>query len=183
MRDARRMTPPPAAPLKGLAVVFRVLLVLALALVFVILAGTLYAAYRSPGSGPLFGFSGNGRADGISRNRGTADRDQAGVFTGIGRLRIPVAAYGGAGGAEKATLILSVAFPYPPGDRAFAEELASRVGDFRRIAADYFSSRSAEELRNPDEENLKAELLRRYNAILMLGNIEDLYFNDLLIFE
>jgi flagellar basal body-associated protein FliL len=171
----------PAPPLGVLVVISRVLLILALVLVFVILAGALYAAYRGPNAGPLVELG----ADKTARpgtGGGTADQEETGVFTGIGRLRIPVAA-GGGEDAEKATLILSIAFPYAPQDRAFAEELASRAGDFRRIAVDYFSSCSVEELRNPDEGVLKAELLRRYNAILMLGNIEVLYFNDLLIFE
>jgi flagellar basal body-associated protein FliL len=170
-----------------LVIISRILLALALAVVFVILAGTLYAVYRGPGAGPVITFGPDKTTrPGTERNGGTAAPERTGIFTGIGRLRIPVAAHDGAGGgtgAAKATLILSIAFPYPPRDRAFAEELASRVGDFRRIAAEYFSSRSAEELRNPDEDALKAELLRRYNAILMLGNIEALYFNDLLIFE
>jgi flagellar basal body-associated protein FliL len=182
MREVRTVTNNPASPpLRGLKIASRILLVLALVLVFVILAGTLYAVYRGPGSGPVVNFGADGTAGrGDGRGSEKAGQGAAGIFTGIGRLRIPVAAYGG---AEKATLILSIAFPYPQGDRAFTEELASRVGDFRRIAADYFSSRTAEELRNPDEEALKAELLRRYNAILMLGNIDALYFNDLLIFE
>jgi flagellar basal body-associated protein FliL len=167
-----------------LVIASRVLLVLALALVVVILAGTLYAVCRSPGSGPVVDFGADGTArSGAGEAPETAGQGAAGIFTGIGRLRIPAAAYHGAGGAEKAVLVLSIAFPYPPEDRAFTEELASRVGDFRRIAVEYFSSRTAEELRNPDEETLKAELLRRYNAILMLGNIEALYFYDLLIFE
>ncbi|MDR0622881.1 MAG: flagellar basal body-associated FliL family protein [Treponema sp.] len=175
---------PASPPARGLTVFFRVLCFLALILAFCILAGTLYAAYRGPGSGPLIVFRADKTArPGTEGDNGTAAPERTGIFTGIGRLRIPVAGGDGTGGAAKATLILSIAFPYPPGDRAFAEELASRVGDFRSIAVDYFSSRSAAELRNPDEDALKAELLRRYNAILMLGNIEALYFNDLLIFE
>jgi flagellar basal body-associated protein FliL len=187
MREARGMTNLPAPPpVRFLVTVSRILLILALVLAFCVLAGTLYAVYRGPNAGPIASFGGN-RPAGTGANRGAgADRagetagQGPGVFTGIGRLRIPVAA---GHGAEKATLILSIAFPYPPQDRAFAEELASRVGDFRRIAAEYFSSCSAEELRSPDEDALKAGLLRRYNAILMLGNIRALYFNDLLIFE
>jgi flagellar basal body-associated protein FliL len=168
-----------------LVIVSRILLILSLVLAFVILAGTLYAVYRGPGSGPVVDFGADKTArprTGDGAGAGAGNQEAAGIFTGIGRLRIPVAAGSGTG-AENATLILSIVFPYPPRDRAFAEELASRVGEFRRVAVDYFSSRPAEELRNPDEGALKAELLRRYNAILMLGNIETLYFNDLLIFE
>jgi flagellar basal body-associated protein FliL len=97
-------------------------------------------------------------------------------------LRIPVAGASSSGGGTGAsTLILSIAFPYPPRDQAFSEELASRITDFRAIAGDYFSSLSAESLAGLNEETAKAELLRRYNGVLRLGKIETLYFNDFLI--
>jgi flagellar basal body-associated protein FliL len=80
-------------------------------------------------------------------------------------------------------VIFSVTFPYDGGDRAFAEELASRIPDFRRIALDYLGAFPVRELRSLDEAELKAELLRRYNAALRLGQIAALYFNDFNIIE
>lgn len=149
----------------------RVMILLALALIMLIVAGTIYAFVRVPGSPPLFRIGGaeSGPARAASAEGGT------GVFAGIGRLRIPLT------GAS--TMILSIAFPYPPGDRAFTEELASKIGDFRALATDYFSALPAEKLVNLDEETAKTEILKRYNASLRLGTIQALYFNDLMIIE
>jgi hypothetical protein len=155
------------------------------------LGGTLYAAFRGGGEDKASAGGGAGPAAGET---GEA------VFTGLGRLRIPLAfpekdpagsaAPEGAGnsageipGDGRAALIISIAFPYPPQDRAFTEELASKAGDLRRIAVDYFSARSVEELRAMDEEEMKAGLLGAYNSALRLGKIRTLYFNDLLLFE
>jgi flagellar basal body-associated protein FliL len=164
-----------AAFSRPLLILYRTLLVLAAALGLLILGGTLYAMFRGPAAGD--------RAE--AGEPGLAAAGDA-VFTGIGRLRILLASPAGAAdnrGDGPAALIISIAFPYPPQDRAFAEELTSKVGEFRRIAREYFSSHSLEELRVMDEEKLKAGLLGAYNSALRLGKIRTLYFNDLLLFE
>ncbi|MDR1128818.1 MAG: flagellar basal body protein FliL, partial [Treponema sp.] len=99
------------------------------------------------------------------------------IFTGIGRIRAST------GAPEPATVILSIAFPYPSQDRAFSEELAARIGDFRSGAIAYFASLSTEELRQKDEAAIKTELLGRFNDLLRLGRITALYFSDYLIIE
>jgi flagellar basal body-associated protein FliL len=172
MRD--RSGGPGGSVPRPLLVLYRALLILALVLGLFLVGGTLFAVFRGSGE------AGDRAAGDRAAGAGEA------VFTNIGRLRIPAAADGagpGPAGEGRAALVISIAFPYPPGDRAFTEELASRVGDFRRIAADYFSARSLEELREMDEKKMKADLLREYNAALRLGKIETLYFNDFLLFE
>ncbi|MDR2434167.1 MAG: flagellar basal body protein FliL [Treponema sp.] len=168
----RILTPPN----RGKLIVYRVMFLLVLVLAGLLAAGTLYAFLRPAGSVPLFRIGG-----GESANTGIGDTGGgvAGVFTGIGRLRIPLAG----GSPVPATMVLSIAFPYPPEDRAFTEELASKVGDFRTIAIEYFSSLPAEQAINPDENAAKSEILRRYNASLRLGKIEALYFSDLMVIE
>jgi flagellar basal body-associated protein FliL len=167
---------------KGLLIVYRIIVAVILALVVVLIAGSLYAVFRSPDSGPLFQI-GSGAGGPVSGGAGNAGRGAAdgaanvSVFNGIGRLRIPAA------GQPPATIILSIAFPYPSQDRAFTEELASRIGEFRSIAGDYFSSLPEEQLVSLDEDAAKAEILRRYNALLRLGTIDALYFNDLMIVD
>jgi flagellar basal body-associated protein FliL len=153
------------------------MLLLVLVLAGLLVAGTLYAFLRPADSGPLFRIG--GPVGGEFANTGidnTAAEGAISVFTGIGRLRIPLA-------DGPATMVLSIAFPYPPGDRAFTEELASKVGDFRTIAIEYFSSLPAEKSVSPDEDTAKTEILRRYNASLRLGKIEALYFSDLMVIE
>jgi hypothetical protein len=116
-------------------------------------------------------------------NSGAGGPERA-VFTGIGRLRIAAAgALSGADSAPRAVTVLSVVFPYPPGDRAFTEELAGKVPLFRRIVRDYFGALSRDDLISLDEQKAKDELLRRFNAELQLGKIELLLFSELMILE
>jgi hypothetical protein len=162
---------------QGLLIFYRVLLVLALALVLVILGGTLYALALRP-SGKVGGgvlTSPRIPASGSPALPVGAPNSDTGIFTGLGRLRCPAAGLG--------TVILQAVFPYSPGDRPFSEELVSRIREFRQITVDYFAALPAEELRRKDETAIKAELLARYNAVLRLGQIETLYFNDFMIIE
>ncbi|MDR2019374.1 MAG: flagellar basal body protein FliL [Treponema sp.] len=144
----------------------RILAVIALILFLLILGGTLYALFIREKAV-------SGAAPPPVPARTGEDR----IFTGIGRVRSVTA------GSPPATVILSPVFPYSPGDRPFSEELAARLGELRRITADYFTPYTAEELRDRDEETLKEELRSRYNAVLRLGRIESLYFDDYIIIE
>ena len=159
----REITPPS----KKLLIVYRVEVAVICVLVLVLAAGSLYAFIRAM-QGRNSGAASSGRAGG-----------ETAMFSGIGRLRIPVTGPA----AMPATVILSVSFPYPANDRPFAEELASRIGDFRSIATGYFSALPAERINRLDEEAAKTEILRRYNALLRLGQIENLYFTDFNVIE
>ena len=97
------------------------------------------------------------------------------TFAGIGRIRVQSA------GPQPGTVILFVSFVYYPEDKAFSEELILRISDFRDIITGYISSFSIAELRNLGEDSIKAELLRRFNAILRLGQLETLFFSDFMI--
>jgi flagellar basal body-associated protein FliL len=155
----------------------RFLTALLIILFLVILGGTFYAVIRGPVEGE------GGPAGGGTEGSGAEDLGNAGssgaiaVFTGIGRLRIPLR------GGTRATVVLSIVFPYPVGDRPFTEELSGKVSLFRRIAQDYFGSLSPEELGPLNEDKTKAELLKRFNGELQLGTIEVLFFNDFMILE
>jgi flagellar basal body-associated protein FliL len=158
---------------RGTLIFYRVVVALILVLAVVLITGSLYAAFRSPDSGPLFRIGGDGERGGGE----PVPVREVNVFSGIGRLRIPLA------GEPSATLIVAVSFPYPADDRAFAEELASRIGDFRSIATEYFAALSPEKAATLNEEAAKADILERYNALLRLGKIETLYFGDLMVVD
>ncbi|GHV63183.1 hypothetical protein AGMMS49587_12370 [Spirochaetia bacterium] len=164
-------TPPGSALFR----VTRILVIIAAVLILVILGGTVYAFFirppEVPGTKAPAPSASPGAVPGTAPGGGTA------MFTGIGRLRIA------ARGGEPAAALISIAFPYPGADRAFTEELVTKAPEFRSIAVDYFAALSAEELRNLDEAKAKAELLRRFNAELLLGKIGVLYFSDLMILE
>ena len=157
---------------KSLLVVYRLAIALVIVVLAVLLAGTLYALFRP--AEPLFRGSSRPVPNATVSN---PDYTAEAVFTGIGRLRIAAA------GQPPATVILSISFPYPAQDRPFSEELAACIGEFRSIAAAYFSSLPLQSIVNLDEAAAKAEILRRYNALLRLGKIETLYFSDLMIVE
>jgi len=151
-------------------ILYIVLLSLAGALIALLITGTVYGLVRSPEAGPLFTLGKSGEAAAAD-----PQLDDIRVFSGIGRLRIPV--------ANSSILILSIAFPYQAGDTAFTEELAGKTGELKTIATDYFSALPADKITQIDEEAAKAEILRRYNAALRLGRIEALYFSDMMILD
>jgi flagellar basal body-associated protein FliL len=78
-------------------------------------------------------------------------------------------------GENPETVIITVAFPYDQSDRPFSEELVSRIPDFKARTAEFFGSLTAEELQRTDIAVINGELLDRYNALLHLGQIKELY--------
>jgi flagellar basal body-associated protein FliL len=148
-------------------ILYRVLLVLFIVMGFAWLGGTAWALF----------FRNAAQAAPASLPAGSGVSETGRVFTGIGRLRLSPAP------PSSATVILSVTFPYDPGDRAFSEELASRTPDFRNAAAEYVGSLGPGALAEKDEAEIKAELLGRFNAVLRLGKIAVLYFDDFMIIE
>jgi flagellar basal body-associated protein FliL len=152
-----------ARPIKKIVILYRILIGVVVALTALILGGTVYALLARP-------------APPVPSARLVPGGEER-IFNGIGRIRTSTA------GPRPAAVILSVAFPYNPEDRPFSEELTARLGGLRRITADYFTAYSAEEIRGQDESALKAELLSRYNALLRLGSIDVLYFDDYMIID
>ncbi|MCL2441218.1 MAG: hypothetical protein FWD14_05720 [Treponema sp.] len=149
-------------------IVYLTLLSAAGALIVLILLGTIFGLIRSRNAPPVFTL---GRQTGTQQI--AVQNDDIRVFSGLGRLRIPL--------ADSSTLLLSIAFPYSASDVTFTEELAARIGDFRTITTSYFTSLPAENIDQFDEDETKQELLRRFNASLRLGRIETLYFSDMMI--
>jgi len=164
---------------RSLLVIYRTALTVVLVLAGVLAAGSLYALMRPSDSQPLFYLGGQAGGHGTQGRDfgGRMGGDPTGVFSGIGRLRIPLA------GQPPATVVLSLSFSYPANDLFFAEELATRVGEFRSIAVGYFASLPREEIVSLDEARARNEILARYNDLLHLGRIETLYFTDLLIID
>ena len=153
--------------MKALTIVYRVLIVVLMVLGLALIGGTVYGLVFS--STP----PGHGR-DGVLQ--GQQQRQQRGqTFTGIGQIRVPSA------DPQPGMVILFVSFRYDPDDKAFSEELALRIREFRDSIRNYIGSFSIAELEMVSEEILKAELLRRFNAVLRLGRLETLYFSDFLI--
>jgi len=150
-------------------IMYITLLSIAAALTALLLMGTIFGLIRSREAVPLV-ILGN---PGYSQTAHASDDIR--VFSGLGRLRIPL--------ANSSTMLLSIAFPYSANDTAFTEELAARIGDFRAMASDYFSSLDAQSVIQIDEDAAKLEILKRFNNSLRLGRIQALYFNDMLVID
>lgn len=158
---------------------YRILIVIVLGLVLVIALGTvtaLAAKNSAPGAAEANAAS-ESTGENVPRRTGAGlPRPQA-YFTGVGRIRAATA------DPKPATVIVSIAFPYDKSDSAFAEELAARTREFRELAVELFSSYTGAQLRKLGETELKTELLSRYNALLRLGKIATVYFNDYLVVD
>jgi flagellar basal body-associated protein FliL len=156
---------------------YRILGILVLLLILVLAGITVYAlVLRTPGSPPLYTLP-TRLIPAFSQKAPRGQSPTDGIFTGIGRFRVVTA------DTPPMTIVISIAFPYNSADIAFTEELDAKIQDFRNIASAYFSAHTAAELRQANESRIKAELVRRYNGILHLGQIAVLYFNDFMIIE
>jgi flagellar basal body-associated protein FliL len=108
------------------------------------------------------------------------------VFTGIGRLRAMLAPSarqksGSSGGG--AAVVITIEFPYDDSDKPFFEELSLNVGRFRSVTLDYFASIPVDSPLLTGEPALKQALLSRYNALLYLGKINELYFSEFMLID
>ncbi|MDR3302179.1 MAG: hypothetical protein LBT01_06585 [Spirochaetaceae bacterium] len=102
------------------------------------------------------------------------------TFGGIGRIR---AALKAERNMTLATVIIEPYFPYNSEDRAFYEELALHIRDFRNATLDFFAELPASSPILNDDATIKNKLLARYNSFLRLGKIEKLYFTDFMVIQ
>jgi flagellar basal body-associated protein FliL len=108
------------------------------------------------------------------------------VFTGIGRLRAalaPPARQNNDLSEGGVAVVITIEFPYDDSDKTFFEELSFNAGRFRSVTLDYFSSIPAGDPLLVSEQALKEALLSRYNALLYLGKIKELYFSEFMIID
>ena len=153
---------------KSARIAYIALLSIAALLVVLLLTGTIIGLTRQNKTEPLIKFE-------SAPKKTITSEDDIRVFSGLGRLRIPL--------SNSSILLLSIAFPYSASDSAFTEELAAKIGDFRTAASTYFSSLPAESITYIDEETAKQEILHMFNESLRLGRINALYFSDMMVID
>ena len=146
---------------KKVKLIYRVLIIFIFTLILILVTGTIFGILAQRA---IVGFQ---ESENLNEERHT--------FSGIGQIRASTADY------QPGMVIILVSFYYNPNDIGFSEELVHRIRDFREIISGYFSSLTLNDLSQLDENNIKTELLQRFNAILRLGKIEALFFNDYLI--
>lgn len=141
---------------------YRILLCVVLALILTLAAGTAYGLIHN---------ALRGRNTELPPEEVSVPGEES-IFSGIGTIRASTK------GEEPETVIITIAFPYDSKDGPFSEELASRIPDFKAQALEYLGSFTAEELHQKDPAQINSELLGRYNGLLRLGQIRELFFID-----
>ena len=63
------------------------------------------------------------------------------------------------------------------------EELYRKEKQFVSIIQEYYASRTKNQLRSIGEEKIKSDLKKSINENLVLGKINDIYFDEYLFFE
>ena len=101
------------------------------------------------------------------------------AFTKIGKLR--AATKPGKNGKSLCILVTPV-LQYQGNDKPFFEELDSKQKDIKELIYSYFSAMTEDQLKQKNEEEIKADLLKKINSILVLQKIQAVYFNDFMFF-
>ncbi|HOX33699.1 MAG TPA: hypothetical protein PLB91_15310 [Spirochaetales bacterium] len=148
---------------RGLAPVEKYLAAAAALLVLVIAAGT------------AFGLAAGTRQRKLERE---ADGGEApAAYLSIGTVRARSA------DPKPAVVVATLAFPYDPADRAFAEELGRKLPALKAAAASCLSRKKAAELAPAYEGAVKAALRDCFNSLLSLGRIEEIWLSDFSVIQ
>ncbi|HOX18672.1 MAG TPA: hypothetical protein PKW82_09465 [Spirochaetales bacterium] len=89
------------------------------------------------------------------------------VFLDLGSIRATT--------REGALVLATIAFSYDDSDAAFFEELGDKAARLRAAAVAYFSSKSRAELAPAFEGLVKAQLRERFDELLSLGSVGELW--------
>lgn len=82
-----------------------------------------------------------------------------------------------------AVILLEPWVSYNNTDPAFQEELFTKKAQFKTIVMDFFSHRTAGQVKAMGEDLLKSQLLELMNQELVLGSISEIFFDKYLFFE
>ena len=72
---------------------------------------------------------------------------------------------------------------YSKTDSAFEEELSKKKRHLQTIIVQFFQTKSYKELKNFSEITIKSILREQINAQLVLGTIDEVYFDEYIIFD
>jgi flagellar basal body-associated protein FliL len=84
---------------------------------------------------------------------------------------------------KAAVVVAGVAFPYDPRDRAFAEELERMAPALKAAAIACLERRKAAELSPAYEGAVKAALRDAFNALLSLGEVDEIWLSEFSVIE
>lgn len=81
------------------------------------------------------------------------------------------------------SVIVSPYLAYSKTDSAFEEELSKKKRHLQTIIVQFFQTKSYKELKNFSEITIKSILKEQINAQLVLGTIDEVYFDEYIIFD
>ncbi len=162
--------------LKGLN---RLLVVVLVALLVVFVGGTAVAIANNGGVlSPRYR-----RVDPTPKqvvNSSLRSKKSVSAYTELGQIRTVTK---GEGEAPGTLLVITPWFSYPSVDTQLYEELSQKKMQEKSIVIGCISSHTKKELLEMGEQAVKDEIRDRINAALILGKIENVYFDEYLFFE
>ena len=105
------------------------------------------------------------------------EKNDLSVFSSIGRLRLLTS------DNKDITIILKPYFFYPTSDKDFYEELVTKNQKMRFLISEYFENKSFDFIKTTKEMEIKKELLEILNESLVMGKIQDLYFDEYIFLD
>ena len=105
------------------------------------------------------------------------EKNDLSVFSSIGRLRLLTS------DNKDITIILKPYFFYPTFDKDFYEELVTKNQKMRFLISEYFENKSFDFIKTTKEMEIKKELLEILNESLVMGKIQDLYFDEYIFLD
>ena len=154
----------------------KILLAIIIALVLVILTGTIITLAGKKNQTPQALIS-QGKAVSLMA---PADTTEVSYYE-LGTIRISTAKADSEEGGS--IMVLSPWLAYPSGDTVLFEELSRKKGSIRGIFQAYFSARTKNQLLTETEEKIVQIIEEEINADLALGKISGIYFTDYLFLE
>jgi len=99
------------------------------------------------------------------------------IFGEIGVLRAITA------DRQPVTVVITPFFPYPADDPAFREELVQKTPAIRMAILGWFNAHTILEIGRIGEAGVKQELIGGINALLVLGRISIIYFDEYMVLD
>lgn len=153
----------------------KILLAVIIALVLVIIIGTIKAKTSQKNQNPQVLIS-QGKAVSLMA---PVDDSQIAYYE-LGRLRIVTTPDSE---DDSTVLVISPWLAYPAGDTVFYEELARKTPLIKGIFQSYFSTRSKSKLLEETEIKIEEALKDELNSQFSLGKISDIYLTDYIFIE
>jgi flagellar basal body-associated protein FliL len=85
--------------------------------------------------------------------------------------------------SKSAVVVATIAFPYDPADRAFAEELERKAPSLKAAAIACLSRKKAADLAPAYEGAVKAALRDEFNRLLSLGKVGEIWLSDFAVIQ